>query len=76
MLMIVSEKTGKHLLENRYPNKGPKGIKIKYSFERDPKATFSDYVKITGHAEAAEFAKKISKRLNEKCQSIIVALNI
>ncbi len=75
MLMIVSEKTGKHLLENRYPNKGP-GITIKYAFERDPKATFSDYVKITGHAEAVEFAKKMSKRLGEKCQSVIVALNV
>ena len=63
MLIIVSETNGKHLIENRYPNKGPKGTKLVYGWERDPKASYSVLVRISGHANAAEFAKKISTKV-------------
>ncbi|KKN15468.1 hypothetical protein LCGC14_0985880 [marine sediment metagenome] len=73
MLIIVSEANGKHLIENRYPNKGPKGMKLVYGWERDPKASYSVLVCISGHANAAEFAKKISKKVGP-CQAAMSAL--
>lgn len=76
MLMIISEKTGKYLWENRYPLTTKKtGMKVTYSFERDPEASSSDYVNIADHANAAEFAKKIGKKLGEPCRAIIAAIN-
>lgn len=73
MLIIVSETNGKHLIENRYPNKGPKGIKLVYGWERDPKASYSVLVCISGHANAAAFAKKISKKVGP-CRAVMSAL--
>lgn len=75
MLMILSEKTGKFLYENRYPLTTKKtGMKVTYNFTRDPEATFSDYVKIGDHANAAEFATKIGKKLGEPCRAVIIAM--
>lgn len=73
MLIIVSETNGKHLIENRYPNKGPKGMKLVYGWERDPKASFSVPVRIASHAGAAAFAKKISKTVGP-CRAVMSAL--
>ena len=72
MLIIVSETNGKHLIENRYLNKG-KGMKLVYGWERDPKASYSVPVRISGHANAAAFAKKISKTVGP-CQAAMTAL--
>ena len=75
MLMILSEKTGKCLYENRYPLTTKKtGMKVTYNFTRDPEATFSDYVKIGDHANAAECANKSGNKLGEPCRAVIVAM--
>ena len=74
MNIIVSEKTGKHLWENRYPNKGPKGMKVLYGWSADPKASSSELVKIGDHANAHEFADKIGKKLGEPCRAAMTAM--
>ena len=74
MQMIISKKTGKYLLENRFPLTTKKeGFKTTYSFQPDPKASFSDFVKIADHLNSAQFAEKMSKKLGEPCQAVMVA---
>ena len=72
MRMILSETNGKFLIENRYP-KGKTDIRIEYGWEKDPKASFSDHVKIGDHFNSMDFAKKIAKKVGP-CRSVIVAL--
>jgi len=75
MNLILSKKTGKFLIENRYPLATKKeGMKVTFGFERDPKATFSDLVKIADHANSREFAGKMSKKLGEPCQAVTCAI--